>query len=74
VTTDKQHGVVKWFNGTKGYVFIQPSIGGPDIFVHASSVERSGIRLIDEGDKLEFSIETDKKNGKPCAVNLRLVA
>ena len=61
---------VKWFNATKGYGFIQPDDGSKDVFVHISDVERSGIGNLNEGDKLEFEIEVDRR-GKYAAVNLQ---
>ena len=45
-------GTVKWFNGTKGFGFIQPDGGGPDVFVHISAVERAGMRDLNEGQKI----------------------
>jgi len=62
-------GTVKWFNGTKGYGFIQPDGGGKDTFVHISAVEKSGIGELKEGDKVSYEIETQR--GKPAATNLR---
>jgi len=62
-------GTVKWFNATKGFGFIQPADGGKDVFVHISAVERSGLHSLNEGDKLEFDLEVDRR-GKYSAVNL----
>ena len=62
-------GAVKWFNPTKGYGFIQPDDGGNDVFVHISAVERAGMPTLNEGDRLEFEIEVDRR-GKYAAVNL----
>jgi CspA family cold shock protein len=56
-------GTVKWFNGTKGYGFIQPDEGGPDVFVHISAVERAGLRSLNEGQKVTFELERDKRSG-----------
>lgn len=64
-------GTVKWFNSTKGFGFIQPDNGGPDAFVHISAVERSGMRDIVEGQKLNYELETDKRTGKQSASNLQ---
>jgi CspA family cold shock protein len=64
-------GVVKWFNATKGYGFIAPDDGGKDVFVHVSAVERSGIGQRDEGQKVSFELETDKRSGRESAVELR---
>ena len=65
-------GTVKWFNPTKGYGFIQPQGGGKDVFVHISAVERAGIPTLNEGDRLEFEIEVDRR-GKFAAVNLQAI-
>ncbi len=64
-------GTVKWFNGTKGYGFIQPDAGGADVFVHISAVERAGLRDLREGQKLSYELATEK--GKTSAANLKLV-
>ena len=64
-------GTVKWFNGQKGYGFIQPDDGGADVFVHVSAVERAGMRGLVEGQKITFDIEADRKNGKSAATNLQ---
>ena len=63
-------GTVKWFNGTKGYGFIQPDEGGPDVFVHISAVERSGIGTLNEGQRLSYDLESGRE-GKVSAVNLK---
>jgi cold shock protein len=63
-------GTVKFFNDQKGYGFIQPDDGGKDVFVHVSAVERSGMRGLVEGQKVSFEVETDRRSGKPSAVNL----
>jgi len=64
-------GTVKWFNPTKGYGFIQPSGGaGKDVFVHISSVERAGLRSLNEGQTVEYEIENNR--GKESAINLRV--
>jgi len=65
-------GTVKWFNPTKGYGFIQPSggSGGRDVFVHISAVERAGLRSLNEGQTVEYEIESNR--GKESAVNLRV--
>ena len=63
-------GTVKWFNGTKGYGFIQPDEGGPDVLVHISAVERAGLRSLNEGQKVTFELERDKRSGKMSAGNL----
>ena len=66
-------GVVKWFNPTKGFGFIQPDDGGQDVFVHASAVERSSLGSIHEGQKLGFELEKDSRSGKMSAGQLRAV-
>ncbi len=64
-------GTVKWFNGTKGYGFIQPDAGGPDVFVHVSAVERAGLGSLREGQKITYELERDSKNGKMSAGQLQ---
>ena len=66
-------GTVKWFNATKGYGFIQPDHGGPDVFVHISAVERSGMNGLNDGDTVSFDLENDPRKGKTSAVNLKRV-
>jgi len=66
-------GTVKWFNATKGYGFIQPDQGGPDVFVHISAVERSGMNSLNDGDTVSFDLENDPRKGKTSAVNLKRV-
>lgn len=62
-------GIVKWFNATKGYGFIQPDAGGADIFIHISAVERAGMTTLNEGQKLEFELE--ERRGKTNATDLK---
>ncbi|MDB5430639.1 MAG: cold-shock DNA-binding domain protein [Caulobacter sp.] len=64
-------GTVKWFNGTKGYGFIQPDEGGADVFVHISAVERAGLRSLNEGQKVTFELERDSRSGKMSAGQLQ---
>jgi CspA family cold shock protein len=66
-------GTVKWFNGPKGFGFIQPDDGGADVFVHVSAVERAGMRGLNEGQKIEFEVVADRKTGKSSADNLKTV-
>jgi CspA family cold shock protein len=64
------NGTVKWFNGQKGYGFIQPDEGGNDVFVHISAVERAGLGTLSENQKVSFDVEKGS-NGKSSAVNLK---
>ncbi|MGE4220657.1 MAG: cold-shock protein [Alphaproteobacteria bacterium] len=66
-------GTVKWFNSTKGYGFIQPENGGPDVFVHISAVERAGLRGLNEGQKISYEERRDPKRGKSSAEDLKAV-
>ena len=66
-----QIGTVKWFNGQKGFGFIQPDQGGADVFVHISAVERAGLGSLHEGQKLSFELERDKRSGKTSAGQLQ---
>ena len=68
-----QTGVVKFFNGEKGYGFIKPDDGGNDIFVHVSALEQAGLQSLIEGQKVSYDIEPDKKGKGPKALNLRLL-
>ena len=63
-------GTVKWFNPTKGYGFIQPAEGGKDVVVHVSAVERAGLSTLNEGQKVEFELVTNR--GKTSAENLKV--
>ncbi len=62
-------GIVKWFNPTKGYGFIEPEDGSKDAFVHISAVERAGLSTLREGQKIEFEL-VPGENGKSSAENL----
>jgi cold shock protein len=64
-------GVVKFFNSTKGFGFIQPDTGGADVFVHISAVERSGMSTLAEGQKVSFEVVKDSRSGKSAAENLQ---
>jgi CspA family cold shock protein len=66
-----QMGTVKWFNSQKGFGFIQPDQGGADVFVHISAVERAGLGSLQEGQKLSFELERDKRSGKTSAGQLQ---
>jgi CspA family cold shock protein len=64
-------GTVKWYNESKGYGFIQPDNGGKDVFVHASALERAGMRSLAEGQKVSYDVEADRRTGKDSAANLK---
>jgi CspA family cold shock protein len=64
-------GTVKWYNETKGYGFIQPDNGGKDVFVHATALERAGMRGLAEGQKISYEVEADRRTGKESATNLQ---
>ena len=66
-------GTVKWFNGQKGFGFIQPDQGGSDVFVHISAVERAGLNGLHEGQKVSYELEQDRKSGKMSAGQLQSV-
>ena len=68
-----QTGTVKWFNAQKGYGFIAADGGGPDVFVHISAVEKSGMSDLYDGQKLSFEVTADRKSGKNSATNLKAV-
>lgn len=65
-------GTVKWFNGQKGFGFIEPDEGGKDVFLHISAVEQSGISHPAEGQKLSYDLETGR-DGRASATNLKVV-
>ena len=60
-------GTVKFFNTTKGFGFIQPEDGSTDVFVHISALERSGIRSLEDGQKVTFDVVQDRRSGKNAA-------
>jgi CspA family cold shock protein len=66
-----QFGTVKWFNPAKGFGFIQPEDGGADVFVHISAVERAGMATLNEGQRIGFELERDKRSGKMSAGQLQ---
>jgi CspA family cold shock protein len=65
------NGIVKWFNPTKGFGFIQPEQGGSDVFVHISALERAGLKTLNEGARVSYEVVTEK--GKLSAANIKLV-
>ena len=70
LTGEKAQGTVKFFNAMKGFGFISRDDGQPDAFVHISAVERAGMSSLNEGDRVEFELEVDRR-GKTAAVNLQ---
>lgn len=64
-------GTVKWFNTEKGYGFIEPSDGGKDVFVHVSAVEKAGLKVLNEGQKVSFDITQNR--GKDAADNIEII-
>ncbi len=64
-------GTVKWFNGTKGYGFIEPDDGGKDVFVHVSAVEAAGLSGLQEDKKVSYEIV--ENSGKEAAGDLKIV-
>ena len=67
----RTRGTVKWFNDQKGFGFITPEDGGKDCFVHHSSIQMSGFKSLDEGDKVEFDVVQGQKG--PAAENVTKV-
>jgi len=65
------NATVKWFNSQKGYGFIQPDEGGKDVFVHVSAVERAGATGLNDGQKVNYDVVSDR--GKTSAANLKLL-
>lgn len=70
----RQTGTVKFFNQTKGFGFITPDAGGNDVFVHVTAVESSGISSLDEGMRISFDTEPDKRGKGPKAIDLQIEA
>ena len=66
-------GVVKFYNDQKGFGFIQPEDGSKDVFVHATALERAGMHHLNEGQKVTYDIEQDRRSGKSAAANIQLV-
>ncbi|MBB3936157.1 cold-shock protein [Aureimonas phyllosphaerae] len=65
------NGTVKFYNDTKGFGFIAPDEGGNDVFVHATALERSGMRGLAEGQKVSFEVVADRRSGKNAAENIK---
>ncbi len=66
-----QVGIVKFYNVQKGYGFIQPEAGGNDVFVHATALERAGMRPLTEGQRVQFDTQTDRRTGKVAVGNIQ---
>ncbi len=66
-------GTVKFFNAQKGFGFIAPEDGSPDVFVHISAVEQAGMRALYEGQRVSFDAVIDQRRGKPNAQNLKAI-
>lgn len=66
-----QNGIVKFYNVTKGFGFIQPEDGSKDVFVHASALERAGMSILSEGQKVSFDTENDSRSGKIAVRSLQ---
>jgi CspA family cold shock protein len=64
-------GTVKFYNDQKGYGFIQPDEGGPDVFVHATALQRAGMNGLSEGQKVSFDTEIDKRSGKTAVGTIK---
>ena len=65
-------GTVKFYNADRGYGFIAPDAGGNDVFVHATALERAGISIIREGQKVSFETKPDRRSGKDAVSDIRL--
>lgn len=68
-----KNGTVKFYNGQKGFGFIQPEDGGADVFVHATALERAGLRGLNEGQKVMFDTAEDRRSGKMAVNNIQAV-
>lgn len=64
-------GVVKFYNSQKGYGFITPDLGGKDVFIHVSALERAGLTGLSEGQKVSFDTEQDRRSGKIAVANIQ---
>jgi cold shock protein len=67
------NGTVKFFNAAKGFGFIEPDEGGKDVFVHASALEAAGIRSLNEGDRVSFVLEDDRRGRGKQASQLKKI-
>ena len=68
----RQNGTVKFFNHSRGFGFITPDDGGKDVFLHISALQRSGLPAVDEGQRVTFETEPDRRGKGPQAVNVQL--
>jgi cold shock protein len=66
------NGTVKFYNDQKGFGFIQPDDGGKDVFVHATALERAGLRGLSEGQKVSFDTQQDRRTGKTAVANIQM--
>src|SRR5678815_144937 len=71
---DMASGTVKWFNTAKGFGFIQPDDGGSDVFVHISALNQAGMDSLNEGDKVDYELEQDRRSGKLAATGIVVTA
>lgn len=69
---ERQQGLVIWFSDSKGFGFIKPDLGGADVFVHFSAIQKEGFKGLKENDHVEFHVEEGKK-GKPQAAQVVLL-
>ena len=66
------NGTVKFYNDQKGFGFIQPDDGSKDVFVHATALERAGLRGLSEGQKVSFDTQQDRRTGKTAVANIQM--
>ena len=66
-------GIVKWFNASKGFGFIQPEGGGKDVFVHVTAVREAGLEKFDENQEVEFEM-VDGRDGRQCAGEIKVAS
>ena len=66
------NGTVKFYNDQKGFGFIQPDGSGKDVFVHATALERAGLRSLSEGQKVSFDTQEDRRTGKTAVANIQM--
>ena len=68
---DMTSGTVKFYNDQKGFGFIAPDGGGNDVFVHATALERAGMRSLTQGQKVSFETEPDRRSGKVAVSTIK---